>query len=96
MRILLKAVRFVLSVVVFVCAVNLAYALAVAYAVASGRFRPGETIEFLEAPAPELGEVTIKALAWLALVAVAAFARWRLTRWSSPAPQDESSKPNVE
>jgi hypothetical protein len=92
---LLKAVHFVLSLAVFVGAINSAYALAVAYAVTSGKLRPGETIEFLEAPAPELSEVTIKAIVWLAIVGVAAFAKWRLTRWSASAAHDVPSKPNA-
>lgn len=96
MRALLKTVHVALSLVVFIGAINLAYALAEGYLVASGRFRPGEIMEFFERPAPQLSEVALRALVSLAVICLAALAQWRLKRWPRSAPHNTSLKPTAE
>ena len=88
MRALLKAVHIVLSLFVLVGAANLAFALAEGYLVASGRIKPGETIEYLETPAPQVSESAIRALVSLAVICLAALAQRRLKRSTSSAPHN--------
>lgn len=91
MRELAGLFRFLLSLVIFVGAVNLAFVLAEAYWVSGGRFQPGQTIEYLERPARALGELVAISLGILAVTCLAAFANWRLKRWQDSLPEDDET-----
>ena len=96
MRALLKTIHVLLSLVVFIGAINLAFALAEGYWVGSGRFRPGEILEYFERPARQFSEVAMRALVSLAVICLAALAQWRLKRWSTSALHNTSLKPTAE
>ncbi len=93
---LLAALHAALTLVAFIVASFLAFALAEGYFILSGRARPGEIIDFWDRPALQLGELGIRAVAYFAIVCLVFLARKRLSRWSGATPPDAPSQPTAE
>jgi hypothetical protein len=83
MRALLKTFYVVLALIAFIGAVNLAFVLIEVYWIVSGRFQPGETIEYFEAPARPLSELAVTTFVILAVIYLAVFGQRCLKRWST-------------
>ena len=84
-----KLIHALLSLTMFVGAVNLAFAIVEGCLVASGRIQTGETIEYFERPAHPLGEIAASALLSLAVIGLTAFAQRGLKRDSGTGAKSD-------
>ena len=87
-----KVAHFVLSAMIFIGAINVAFSLAEGYLVVSGRIQPGQTIEYFERPAREFSELAVSALVSLTVICFALLAQRGLKR-ASAAEKPKSSGP---